>query len=227
MTLTLPGFAGMILTIGVAADANIVIFERIKEESRAGKSVRAAIAAGYAKGFWTIIDANVVTAITALVLFSLATAGVKGFALMLLIGTAISMITAVFATRAMLGLLAGFRWFDSPAFMGATGAQDPELDPQRLRRQAKDLVRDLGRDHGALDRVAPVQGLNLGIDFEGGTRDHDPDAAAGRARGRSRAGGRDRAGRRVVQGAAPRSATVSTASSRCARPRSNPKSSRR
>ncbi len=70
VTLTLPGFAGMVLTLGVAADANIVIFERIKEECRAGKSVRAAIAAGYAKGFHTIIDANVVTAITALVLFA-------------------------------------------------------------------------------------------------------------------------------------------------------------
>ena len=120
VTLTLPGFAGMILTIGVAADANVVVFERIKEESRGGKSVRAAIASGYAKGFSTIIDANVVTAITALVLFSLASP-VKGFALMLLIGTAMSVVTAVFATRAMLGLLAGFRWFDSPAFMGATG----------------------------------------------------------------------------------------------------------
>ena len=59
VTLTLPGFAGLILTIGVAADANVVIFERIKEEARAGKSVRAAIAAGYAKGFHTIVDANV------------------------------------------------------------------------------------------------------------------------------------------------------------------------
>ena len=87
VTLTLPGFAGLILTIGVAADANVVVFERIKEEVRAGKSVRAAIAAGYSKGFHTIIDANVVTAITALVLFLVATAGVKGFALMLLIGT--------------------------------------------------------------------------------------------------------------------------------------------
>ena len=87
VTLTLPGFAGLILTIGVAADANVVVFERIKEESRAGKSVRAAISAGYAKGFHTIIDANVVTAITALILFAVATAGVKGFALMLLIGT--------------------------------------------------------------------------------------------------------------------------------------------
>src|SRR5213079_3751068 len=123
VTLTLPGFAGLILTIGVAADANVVVFERIKEESRAGKSVRAAVAAGYAKGFRTIVDANVVTAITALILFAVATAGVKGFALMLLIGTAVSLITAVAATRAMLGLLAGFSWFDNPRFMGAGGTQ--------------------------------------------------------------------------------------------------------
>ncbi len=74
VTLTLPGFAGLILTIGVAADANVVVFERIKEEVRAGKSVRAAISTGYAKGFHTIIDANVVTAITALILFLVATA---------------------------------------------------------------------------------------------------------------------------------------------------------
>jgi SecD/SecF fusion protein len=121
VTMTLPGFAGLILTIGVAADANVVVFERIKEEFRAGKSVRAAIAAGYAKGFRTILDANVVTAITALILFAVATAGVKGFALMLLIGTVISLITAVAATRAMLGLLAGFGWFQNPRFMGATG----------------------------------------------------------------------------------------------------------
>jgi SecD/SecF fusion protein len=119
VTLTLPGFAGLILTIGVAADANVVVFERIKEEVRAGKSVRAAIAAGYAKGFHTILDANMVTAITALVLFAVATAQVKGFALMLLIGTVISLITAVAATRAMLGMLAGFRWFSNPRFMGA------------------------------------------------------------------------------------------------------------
>jgi SecD/SecF fusion protein len=104
VTLTLPGFAGLVLTIGVAADANVVVFERIKEEARAGKSVKAAIASGYAKGFHTIIDANVVTAITALILFAVATAEVKGFALMLLIGTVISLITAVAATRAMLGL---------------------------------------------------------------------------------------------------------------------------
>ncbi|HEY8631119.1 MAG TPA: protein translocase subunit SecD, partial [Gaiellaceae bacterium] len=123
VTMTLPGFAGLILTIGVAADANVVVFERIKEEVRAGKSVRAAISAGYSKGFRTILDANVVTAITALVLFAVATAQVKGFALMLLIGTVISLITAVGATRAMLGLLAGFNWFNKPRFMGAHGQQ--------------------------------------------------------------------------------------------------------
>ena len=66
VTLTLPGFAGLVLTLGVAADANVVIFERIKEEVRAGRSVRAAISTGYTKGFHTIVDANAVTAITAL-----------------------------------------------------------------------------------------------------------------------------------------------------------------
>ncbi|HEY1563103.1 MAG TPA: protein translocase subunit SecD, partial [Gaiellaceae bacterium] len=123
VTLTLPGFAGLILTIGVAADANVVVFERIKEEVRAGRSVRAAIAAGYGKGFHTILDANVVTVITAMIIFLIAVADVKGFALMLLIGTVISLITAVAATRAMLGLLSGFRWFDNPRFMGAHGQQ--------------------------------------------------------------------------------------------------------
>ena len=143
VTLTLPGFAGLILTIGVAADANVVIFERIKEEVRAGKSVRAAIAAGYAKGFHTIIDANVVTAITALVLFAVATAQVKGFALMLLIGTVISLVTAVAATRAMLGLLAGFRWFENPRFMGATAPATASWLQIDFMRPARPLVRDL------------------------------------------------------------------------------------
>jgi SecD/SecF fusion protein len=170
VTLTLPGFAGMILTIGVAADANVVIFERIKEEARGGRSVRAAVAAGYGKGFSTIVDANVVTAITALVLFALATAGVRGFALMLLIGTAMSLITAVFATRSMLGLLAGFRWFDSPKFMGAEGVQIPKWiqhDYVGKRRiwfgfSAAVLVMAV--------LALGIRGLNLGIDFEGGTK---------------------------------------------------------
>jgi SecD/SecF fusion protein len=169
VTMTLPGFAGLILSIGVAADANIVIFERIKEESRAGKSVRAAITNGYKKGFATIVDANVVTALAAMVLFAVATAGVKGFAFMLLLGTGISIITAVLATRALLGLLAGFSWFDNPVFMGAKARQIPwwqKIDIVGRRRlwfgiAAVLIVLSLGS--------IVFKGLNLGIDFEGGT----------------------------------------------------------
>jgi SecD/SecF fusion protein len=169
VTLTLPGFAGMILAIGVAADANIVIFERIKEESADRKSVRAAIANGYRKGFSTIIDANVVTAITALVLFAVATGGVRGFAFLLLLGTVISIFTAVFATRALLGMLAGFKWFDNPKFMGAT-------QQTMSRWQMFDAVgkRRIWFSLAALTIVVSaaslyVKGLNLGIDFRGGT----------------------------------------------------------
>jgi SecD/SecF fusion protein len=170
VTMTLPGFAGLILTIGVAADANVVVFERIKEEVRAGKSVRAAISAGYSKGFHTIIDANVVTAITALVLFLVATAGVKGFALMLLIGTAISLLTAVFATRAMLGLLAGFRWFDSPRFMGAAGQQGAKWLQIDFMGRRKTWFAISGVVVVIAIAALGVRGLNLGIDFKGGTQ---------------------------------------------------------
>jgi SecD/SecF fusion protein len=137
---------------------------------RAGKSVRAAISAGYSKGFHTILDANVVTAITALVLFAVATAQVKGFALMLLIGTVISLITAVGATRAMLGLLAGFSWFNKPRFMGAQGQQTArwlQIDFMRKRYlwfAISGAILVLGI--GALG----LRGLNLGIDFKGGTQ---------------------------------------------------------
>ncbi|HSF60990.1 MAG TPA: protein translocase subunit SecD [Gaiellaceae bacterium] len=170
VTLTLPGFAGLVLTFGVAADANIVIFERIKEEVRAGRSMRAAIAQGYKKGFATIVDANVVTAITAMVLFAVATASVRGFALMLLIGTVLSLLTAVLATRAILALLGGSGWLDNPRLMGATG----EGLPRWLRWDY------IGRRHVwfafsgivlALSIAAiGIKGLNLGIDFEGGTQ---------------------------------------------------------
>ncbi|MEK7818039.1 MAG: MMPL family transporter, partial [Actinomycetota bacterium] len=117
-TLTLPGIAGMILTVGVAADANVVIFERIKEEVRRGKTIRSAVSSGYSRGFRTILDANVVTVITALIIYKVATAGVKGFALTLIFGVVISMFTAILATRAMLGILANLRLFNSPVLLG-------------------------------------------------------------------------------------------------------------
>ena len=123
VTLTLPGIAGMILTIGVAADANVVIFERIKEEVRRGKTVRSAVNSGYARGFKTILDANILTMLTALVLFLFATAGPKGFAFTLIIGVLVSMLTAVLFTRAMLGVLAGFAFFNKPSLMGVKAGQ--------------------------------------------------------------------------------------------------------
>ena len=170
VTLTLPGFAGLVLTFGVAADANIVIFERIKEEVRAGRSMRAAISQGYKKGFATIVDANVVTAITAAVLFAVATASVRGFALMLLIGTVLSLLTAVLATRAILVLLAGFGWIDNPRLMGATG----QGIPRWLRIDYVGLRRIWFAFSGVVVALAiaviAIQGLNLGIDFEGGTQ---------------------------------------------------------
>jgi len=170
VTITLPGFAGLILTIGVAADANVVIFERIKEEVRAGKSVRAAVATGYSKGFHTIIDANVVTVITALVLFAVATAQVKGFALMLLIGTVISLITAVVATRTMLGLLSGFRWFANPRFLGAAHEQHGKFLQLDFMGKRKTWFAISGAVVLAGVISLAVQGLNLGIDFKGGTQ---------------------------------------------------------
>jgi SecD/SecF fusion protein len=170
VTLTLPGFAGLVLTFGVAADANIVIFERIKEEVRAGRSVRAAIAQGYKKGFATIVDANVVTAITAMVLFAVATASVRGFALMLLLGTALSMLTAVLATRAILALIGGFGWIDNPRFMGTTGQGIPHW----LRWDFIGRRRIWFAISGAVVAVSiaaiAYNGLNLGIDFKGGTQ---------------------------------------------------------
>ena len=123
ITLTLPGIAGLILTIGVAADANIVIFERIKEEARGGKSMLSAIAAGYRRGIATIIDANVITLITAFILFALATSNVKGFAFTLGVGTIASLFTAVVFTQAFLGLFGRARFMRSPAALGARTEQ--------------------------------------------------------------------------------------------------------
>lgn len=98
-TLTLPGIAGIVLTIGMAVDANVLIFERIREELRLGKSPRASIAGGYSKALLTIVDANITTLIAALVLFQFGTGPVKGFAVTLSIGIVCSMFTAIFVTR--------------------------------------------------------------------------------------------------------------------------------
>tara|TARA_B100000315_G_scaffold168753_1_gene157324 strand:- start:2084 stop:3112 length:1029 start_codon:yes stop_codon:yes gene_type:complete len=98
-TLTLPGIAALILTVGMSIDANVIIFERIREELRKGKTPRAAIDAGYGRAITAIVDANITTVIAALVLFQFGTGPVKGFATVLFWGILISMFTAIFVTR--------------------------------------------------------------------------------------------------------------------------------
>ena len=106
-TLTLPGIAGIVLTVGMAVDANVLIFERIKEELQLNKNIQKAISAGYAKALLTIADANITTLIASLVLFSFGTGPVKGFAVTLSIGIITSMFTAIVLSRAVINLIYG------------------------------------------------------------------------------------------------------------------------
>lgn len=106
-TLTLPGIAAMVLTVGMAVDANVLIYERIREELRNGMSPQASIYAGYERAFVTIVDANVTTLIVAVILFTLGAGTVQGFAIVLIIGLLTSMITAIFFTRAIVNLIYG------------------------------------------------------------------------------------------------------------------------
>jgi SecD/SecF fusion protein len=168
ITMTLPGIAGLILTIGVAADANIVIFERVKEEIRGGRSVAAGIAHGYKKGIAAIIDANVVTIMVAFILFVVATAGVRGFAFTLGIGTLTSLFTAVLATQAVLGTMQRSPIITHPSALGA--GESKRRWTQDFMGSAKWFFSTSGLILliGAL--AIGGKGLNFGIDFESGTR---------------------------------------------------------
>ncbi len=168
ITMTLPGIAGLILTIGVAADSNIVIFERIKEEVRAGRSLSTAIAVGYRKGIATIVDANVIILLTAFILFVLATSGVKGFAFTLGVGTIVSLFTAVVFTQAFLGIFGRGKLMTSPRLLGA--------GEERVRWHF-DFIgasRWFFSISGAILVIGALSlagnGLNFGIDFESGSR---------------------------------------------------------
>ncbi len=168
ITLTLPGIAGLILTIGIAADANIVIFERVKEEVRGGRSIVSGIATGYTRGFAAIVDANVVTFMTAFILFALATAEVKGFAFMLGIGTMLTLFTAVLATRAALGTMGRSRLMSRPSALGAG-------KPKRaLTFDFMGASKWFFSLSGTILLIGALaiggRGLNFGIDFKSGTR---------------------------------------------------------
>ncbi len=168
ITLTLPGIAGLVLTIGVAADSNIVIFERVKEEMRLGRSVQSAITLGYRRGISTIIDANVVTLLTAFILFVLATSGIKGFAFTLGVGTLVSLLTAVVFTQALLGTMSNTKLLRSgKGFSGIEGKERWHFDfmgkaPTFFAISGVILLIGAG--------ALTTKGLNFGIDFESGTR---------------------------------------------------------
>ncbi|UCD58074.1 MAG: protein translocase subunit SecD, partial [Candidatus Hydrogenedentota bacterium] len=164
-TLTLPGIGGIILTIGMAVDANVLVFERIREELLKGKTIRSAIDTGYSKALLTILDANITTLITAVVLFQFGTGPVKGFAVTLSVGILISMFTALFVTRAIFDLLTQRRWLTQIAMLQVLKQPNIAFIPKRYFGMALSLgVIVLGMG------TFIVRGSdNLGIDFAQGT----------------------------------------------------------
>ena len=182
--LTLPGIAAIVLGVGMAVDANIITYERIREEMRAGRSVRESFKAGAASSFSAILDANVTTMIAAIVLFIFGTSSVKGFATLLIISILVSFLTAVWGSRVLLGLLVGsgvmdnkFSWFG----LNKSKVHDPSEN-----KEIYDLTTQFDRFDFAGSRnkffaasiitivigmiVIGVFRLNLGIDFTQGTR---------------------------------------------------------
>jgi SecD/SecF fusion protein len=166
-TLTLPGIAGIVLSIGMAVDSNVLIFERMREELAAGKPVYAGVASGYDKALWTIIDAHVTTLITALALFLFGTGPIKGFAVTLSIGVVFNLFTALYGTRVVYDYLHFKRLLKALRFLHILG--HTRIDFIRLRNAAFLLSTVLVM----LGLVAIVQiergRANLGVDFAGGT----------------------------------------------------------
>lgn len=164
-TLTLPGIAGIILTLGMAVDANVLIYERIREELKIGKTLRAAIDAGYHKAFSAILDSNVTTLIAAVLLFRFGTGPIRGFAVTLTIGLIASMFTAIFVTRVIFDILTRTSWFKSVHMLKLIG--DTKINFIKWRRLWY-----------ALSVAIIAAGLviffrqgerNYGIDFAGGS----------------------------------------------------------
>jgi preprotein translocase subunit SecD len=125
-TLTLPGIAGIILSIGMAVDANVLIFERFKEEVLAGRTMRSALDAGFSRAFVTIFDSNVTTLMAAAVLFYLGTGPIRGFAITLALGVLVSMFTAISVTRYILRFLVTSNICKNPSFLGARAPHSNE-----------------------------------------------------------------------------------------------------
>jgi preprotein translocase subunit SecD len=133
VTLTLPGMCGFVLSVGMAVDANVIIFERLREEIRWGKTLKAAIDAGFTRAFTAILDSNVTTLIATVVLYAMGTGTVRGFAVTLSIGIIVSMYSAIFVTRIFLMLVSGVKGFQSFAWYGAQPQNIDAAAPARQR----------------------------------------------------------------------------------------------
>ena len=167
--LTLAGIAGLILSVGMAVDANVVIFERIKEEILLGKSVRTAVDSGFKRAMKTIIDANVTTLIAGLVLFYFGTGTVKGFAVTLLVGLAVSLLTAVFATRYLLKIIVKMELSKENKMYGVRKqSNEVSMKLNVVKNKRNYFMVSLSVIAVGLVMVF-ARGLNVGIDFTGGT----------------------------------------------------------
>jgi SecD/SecF fusion protein len=162
-TLTLPGLAGIVLTVGAAIDANVLIFERIREELQSGKTIRTAIVGGYQKVFSTILDANTTTFIAAIILFYFGTGPIKGFAVTLSIGLAASFFTAIFITRNLFEfwILKGLKNLPMLSFF-----KNPNFDFLKVKKFAF-LISGILILAGVLS-ISAHRGLKYGVDFTGG-----------------------------------------------------------
>ncbi len=170
--LTLPGIAGIILSIGMAVDANVVIFARIREEIMSGKTVRVACQDGFKRALTTVVDSQVTTLIAAVILYEIGTSSVKGFAWTFMIGIVVSIFTAVVITQLYIGIMANSRVFSKKSFFGIKQNNEASFHISRTLHFIKNrkifyaisiIILLVGLGFGI------VRGLNYGIDFTGGT----------------------------------------------------------
>lgn len=173
--LTLPGIAGIILSIGMAVDANVIIFNRIKEEITAGKSIRVAVKTGYKRALGTVLDSQVTTLIATVILYQLGTSSVKGFAWTLMIGIVASILTAVFITQLFLGIFSSSKAFAKNSLFCIKEDGTPMFAIKRQLHVIKNRKKFFLASGAIIViglAVSLIGGMNLGIDFTGGTMIH-------------------------------------------------------
>jgi len=168
-SLTLPGIAGIVLTMGMAVDANVIIYERVREERRAGKRLREAIALGYKRSFWAIFDSNITTFLTATMLFLLGQGPIKGFAITLMVGIVTTFFTAVYVSRVVIEWIVSKRGDDANISF-ETSISKYDLSKYNIdfigKRKMAYIFSSVVIAIGLI--LVLIQGLNYGVDFKGG-----------------------------------------------------------